>query len=148
MIQLAADAYAAIVAHGEADFPHEACGLLIGLDDADGTRRVEAARGLANVREPEARHHRFLIAPLDLVREEKRAREAGREIVGFYHSHPDHPAVPSRYDLEHAWPFYSYVVVAVRAGRTEEARSWRLSEDRSRFEPEALVAPPVPVEGA
>ncbi len=139
MIHFTAEAFAAMLAHGEADFPHEACGLLVGVDDADGARRVLVARGLANVREPEAKHHRFLIAPEDLLREEKRVRGEGREIVGFYHSHPDHPAVPSRYDLEHAWPFYTYVVVAVHAGRAVEALAWRMSDDRSRFDPEALV---------
>ena len=139
MIHLAADAFATILAHGEVDYPHEACGLLVGIDEPDGARRVGAARGLANVREAEARHHRFLIAPEDLMREERRVRGEGREIVGFYHSHPDHPAVPSRYDLEHAWPFYSYVVIAVRAGKAAEAQSWRLSPDRSRFEPEVLM---------
>ncbi len=139
MIRFNAEAFAAMLTHGEADFPHEACGLLVGVDEADGTRRVAVARGLPNVREPEVKHHRFLIAPEDLLREERRVRGEGREIVGFYHSHPDHPAVPSRYDLEHAWPFYSYVVVAVHAGRAVEALSWRMGDDRSRFEPEALV---------
>ena len=139
MITIPAEALAGILAHGEADFPHEACGLLVGRDAADGTRRIEAARPLPNVREEEARHHRFLIAPADLAREERRIRGQGREIVGFYHSHPDHPAIPSRHDLRLAWPEYSYVVVAVHAGRAVEARSWRLSADRARFEPEELV---------
>jgi proteasome lid subunit RPN8/RPN11 len=139
MIAIPADAMTAILAHAEADFPHEACGLLVGRDDPDGARHVEVARALPNTREAEARHHRFLIAPADLVREERRVRAEGREIVGFYHSHPDHPAVPSRHDLEQAWPLYSYLVVAVRAGRAEQALSWRLSDDRARFDPEELV---------
>lgn len=139
MITLSASVLASILAHSESDYPHEACGLLVGRDDPDGMRHVEVARALPNVREEDARHHRFLIAPADLVREERRARVEGREIVGFYHSHPDHPAVPSRYDLEHAWPFYSYIVVTVRAGRADGALSWRLGDDRARFEPEELV---------
>ena len=139
MIMLSASVLSAILAHGESDYPHEACGLLVGRDDSDGTRHVEVARALPNVREEGVRHHRFLIAPEDLVREERRVRVEGREIVGFYHSHPDHPAVPSRYDLEHAWPFYSYIVVTVRAGKADGALSWRLSADRARFEPEELV---------
>jgi len=139
MITIAADALAAILAHGEADFPFEACGLLVGRDDPGGARRVEVVCPLPNVREEEERHHRFLIAPEDLVREERRVRLEGREIVGVYHSHPDRPAAPSRHDLRLAWPLYSYVVVAVRAGSAVEALSWRLSADRVRFEPEALV---------
>jgi len=139
MIEVPAHVLAAVLAHAEADYPYEACGLLVGRDDPDGGRHVEVARPLPNVREEGARHHRFLIAPEDLVREERRVRVEGREIVGFYHSHPDHPAVPSRYDLEHAWPFYSYIVVTVRAGNADGALSWRLGADRARFEPEELV---------
>jgi len=139
MIRLAPAAFTTVFAHGETDYPHEGCGLLVGRDDADGVRHVEEARPLPNAREPEARHHRFLIAPADLVREERRARAGGRDVVGFYHSHPDHPAVPSRHDLEQAWPVYSYVVVSVRGGRADQALAWRLSADGSRFDPEELV---------
>jgi proteasome lid subunit RPN8/RPN11 len=125
--------------HGEADYPHEACGLLLGALDDDGAKRVDEAVALANAREESARHHRFVIRPEDLLREEKRAREQGKDIVGIYHSHPDHPDEPSRYDLENAWPVYSYVIVSVREGRAASLRSWELGADRSRFEPEPIV---------
>jgi proteasome lid subunit RPN8/RPN11 len=125
--------------HGEADYPHEACGLLLGVLDDDGAKRVDEALALANAREEGARHHRFVIRPEDLVRAERAARARGQDIVGIYHSHPDHPDEPSRYDLEHAWPVYSYVIVSVRAGRAASLRSWELVADRSRFEPEPIV---------
>ena len=139
MIQLADGVAAQVNAHGEADYPHEACGLLRGTIDDAGTKLVEAAIPLPNAREDGARHNRFAIRPEDLVREERAARALGKDIIGIYHSHPDHPDEPSRYDLERAWPVYSYVVVSVQEGRAASLRSWELSADRARFEPESLV---------
>ena len=77
-------------------------------------------------------------ASAGLLAAERRASELGAELLGFYHSHPDHPARPSQYDLDHAWPFFSYIIVSVRAGRPEAMTSWRLREDRSAFDPETL----------
>ena len=77
--------------------------------------------------------------PQDYREAEKRASEAGGELLGFYHSHPDHPARPSQYDLDHAWPFFSYIIVSVRGGAPEDMTSWRLRDDRSAFDPEELV---------
>jgi proteasome lid subunit RPN8/RPN11 len=74
-----------------------------------------------------------------LLRGEHHAAAKGLEVVGFYHSHPDHPAVPSTYDLEHAWPVYSYVVVAIKAGRAEDLRSWEMQADRTRFSEEETL---------
>jgi proteasome lid subunit RPN8/RPN11 len=125
--------------HGETAYPHEACGLLLGTLGADGAKHADEAVALANAREEGARHHRFVIRPEDLVRVDREARRQGKDIIGIYHSHPDHPDEPSRYDLEHAWPVYSYVIVSVRAGRAESVRSWELVADRSRFEPEPIV---------
>ena len=73
------------------------------------------------------------------MRGEKFAAEKGLEVVGFYHSHPDHPAVPSQYDLDHAWPLYSYIVVSVRTGHGEDLRSWEMHSDRSRFDEEEIL---------
>ena len=67
------------------------------------------------------------------------ATELKVDLLGFYHSHPDHPARPSQYDLDHAWPFFSYIIVAVRAGTPEDMTSWRLREDRSAFDEESLT---------
>jgi proteasome lid subunit RPN8/RPN11 len=87
----------------------------------------------------EGPRRRFLVRPGDYRAAEARAMELKAELLGFYHSHPDHPAEPSQYDLDHAWPFFSYVIVSVREGRPEEIRSWRLRDDRSRFDEEGVV---------
>ena len=122
----------AIRNHGAQTYPHECCGALLGRD---GTARE--AWGLPNTTE-EGPRRRFLIRPADYRAAEQRAREAGLELLGFYHSHPDHPARPSQYDLDHAWPVFSYVIVSVTGGRPGDITSWRLAADRSAFEPEFL----------
>ena len=82
--------------------------------------------------------HRYLIAPDDLRRLEAGVRAEGLDIVGYYHSHPDHPAAPSGFDANHAWPWYSYVIVRVDRGRGAELASWRLDDDRPTMHPEPL----------
>ena len=118
-------------------YPEEGCGVLLGRE-AEGERQVERVVGFDNVRE-DSRHQRYLIAPEQLLAVEREARAAGLDVIGFFHSHPDHPSVPSAFDLEHAWPWYSYLIVSVERGAAKDARSWRLAEDRSRFEPEELL---------
>ena len=109
-LSLAAAVEHAIRRHGEETYPHECCGALVGRDG-----RVEAAVALPNTTD-EGPRRRFLVRPSDYRQAEQRARELGGELLGFYHSHPDHPARPSQYDLDHAWPTFSYVIVSV-AGR-------------------------------
>lgn len=118
--------------HGAATYPNECCGALYGRDGV-----VTATFALPNTTE-EGPRRRFLVRPQDYRDAERRATELGAELLGFYHSHPDHPARPSQYDLDHAWPFFSYIIVSVREGRPEEMTSWRLLDDRSAFEPEDL----------
>lgn len=142
MIDLGADLIAAVRRHGEADYPHECCGLLIGALAAGGAKSVDEVVPISNAREAGERRNRFLIAPEELLRGERLARERQREVVGFYHSHPDCPAVPSQFDLEHAWPVYSYVIVSVRQGHAEDVLSWELLADRSRFEAEEILKGP------
>jgi proteasome lid subunit RPN8/RPN11 len=142
MIAIGADGLAEIRRHGESDYPHECCGLLIGAFQPSGEKAVVEIYPIGNAREEAAKRNRFLIAPDDLMRGEKHARAKGLDVVGFYHSHPDHPAVPSAFDLEHAWPVYSYVIVSVRSGRAEELLSWELRADRSRFDVEDLSKGP------
>ena len=123
---------AAIRAHGVEAYPNECCGALIGRDGV-----VSDTFALPNTTE-EGPRTRFLVRPPDYQAAERRAGDVGRELIGFYHSHPDHPARPSQYDLDHAWPFFSYVIVSVRAGVSEDMTSWRLREDRSAFDQEDL----------
>ncbi len=123
---------AAIRAHGRETFPHECCGALLGRAGV-----VHDAYALANTTE-EGPRRRFLVRPDDYRLAEKRAGETGLELLGFYHSHPDHPARPSQYDLDHAWPSFSYVIVAVMAGEDTLLTSWRLKEDRSAFDEEPV----------
>jgi len=123
----------AIRAHGTETYPNECCGALYGRDGV-----VIATYALANTTE-EGPRRRFLVRPQDYRDAEKRATELKVDLLGFYHSHPDHPARPSQYDLDHAWPFFSYIIVAVRAGTPEDMTSWRLREDRSAFDEESLT---------
>ena len=124
------DADAAIRAHGRDAFPHECCGALLGTD-----RVVHEAFALPNTTE-EGPRRRFLVRPDDYRAAERRARETNLDLLGFYHSHPDHPARPSQYDLDHAWPSFSYVIVSVMAGEDKLLTSWRLKDDRSAFDEE------------
>lgn len=124
--------------HGERDYPYECCGLLVGRFGEGGRKTVAELFPISNAREEEAKRRRFLIRPEELLAGERRARSLGLDVVGFYHSHPDHPAAPSQYDLEHAWPTYSYVIVSVREGRAADLTSWEQDADRSRFNPEEI----------
>jgi proteasome lid subunit RPN8/RPN11 len=128
MPELAADAEAEIRRHGTETYPNECCGALI----ASGSTIVEAF-ALPNTT-AEGPRRRFLIGPNDYRLAEARAQARGGTLAGFYHSHPDHPARPSETDLAQAWPNLTYIIVAVRDGRPEDLRFWRLREDRSGFE--------------
>jgi proteasome lid subunit RPN8/RPN11 len=136
MIILPEEAAHAIRLHGRESYRDEACGVLYGRADAEGKRVVRAAP-MVNSREDE-RHRRFVVTPADYLRAEAEASRSGLTLLGFYHSHPDHPAYPSQYDLEHAFPFFSYVILAVEGGEPKELRSFVLREDRSEFLEEPL----------
>jgi len=99
---------------------------------------VREAYALPNTTE-EGPRRRFLVRPDDYRVAEKRAREAELDLLGFYHSHPDHPAKPSQYDLDHAWPSFSYVIVSVMGGEDKQLTSWQLKGDRSAFEEEQIT---------
>ena len=129
--------------HAAAAYPYECCGALIGAAADDGVDVAEALE-LPNIVSAsgtpgeEGPRRRFRVSPADYRQSEARARERGAELLGFYHSHPDHPALPSQYDLDHAWPNFSYVIVAVAGGRPGDLRSWRLRPDRSQFDEETV----------
>ena len=103
-----------IRAHGAETYPHECCGALLGRDS---NAVLASNRGEGSL---------------------TAAREKGLDVVGWYHSHPDHPAAPSEYDRDHAWPWYSYIIVSVANGKPEQMTSWRLNDDRAQFTSEDL----------
>jgi proteasome lid subunit RPN8/RPN11 len=142
LIRLGARLLEEIERHAEREYPRECCGLLVGrIVDGGRTREIHETYPVANIFSEEAeRHHRMAIEPLEYARAERLHAARGLGVVGNYHSHPDHPAVPSQYDLEHLapWPTMSYVVVSVREGKAVELRSWELEADRSRFNEEEV----------
>lgn len=123
--------------HGVRDYPYECCGLLLGRFGENG-KVVSETYPISNAREESAKRNRFLITPEELMRGERYARDRELEVVGFYHSHPDSPAVPSNYDLEHAWPTYSYIIVSTGADKATDLFSWEQEPDRSRFNQEQV----------
>jgi proteasome lid subunit RPN8/RPN11 len=128
--------------HGAETYPHECCGALLGRDaiSDSGVTRPRAISGLFPLvnRREDSLHNRFSVTPLDVVNADKAAQAGGWDVIGWYHSHPDHPAKPSEYDREHAWPWYSYVIVSVQEGVAVNMTSWRLREDRSDYSEETI----------
>jgi len=124
-----------IRAHGAQTYPHECCGALLGRDSEP--REIVALFPLINRRNDSPRN-RFSVSSQDVVDAEKSARAQGLDVVGWYHSHPDHPARPSQYDRDHAWPWYSYIIVSVAQGQAQEMTSWRLDDNREQFSPEGI----------
>lgn len=125
-----------IQAHGVETYPHECCGALLGRDN-ETQREVVDLLPLANQRNDSPRN-RFEVTPGDVQMAEKKAREMGVAVIGWYHSHPNAPARPSEFDREHAWPWYSYIIVSVEASGPRDTKSWRLRDDRSAYDPEVI----------
>jgi proteasome lid subunit RPN8/RPN11 len=117
-----------IHAHGEDAYPEEGAGFLLGRQGV-----VSDILPLPNAREDAARHNRYLIMAEDYARAETGAEARGLDLIGVFHSHPDHPNQPSEFDREWAQPFFSYIITSVSSGKAIESRSWRLAEDRSAF---------------
>ncbi len=122
--------------HAEETYPHECCGFLLGAQE-DGARLISEIRRQPNER-TDSRENRFLITPQQFREAERAARKAGLAMLGIYHSHPDSPARPSEYDRDHAWPWYSYLILSVASGVAGEPLVWELREDRSGFEPREI----------
>jgi len=125
--------------HGARDYPNECCGAMLGTDGDAAWREVRALFPLINRRDDSPRN-RFSITPEDFRAAERAAADRGLDLLGWYHSHPDHPARPSDFDREHAWPWYSYVIVSVEGGVPKDLTSWQLEQDRTQFQPETVVA--------
>ena len=137
-ILLSRQQYRRIEEEGVAAFPNECCGILYGRDTAQG-RIVERLEAVNNDFDAGEQYHRFSISPQTLMRAEKSAAERRQMVLGFYHSHPDHPARPSEYDREHGWPFYSYVIVSVMARLPAAMTCWLLNEQTEQFDEQAIV---------
>ncbi|HEU0302884.1 MAG TPA: M67 family metallopeptidase [Longimicrobium sp.] len=141
-LHVAGAALAQVRAHAAAAYPEECCGALLGLDvdvGAHGIGRVVTRAVAVENRWAGRRESRFLIPAGDVRALEAQAARSGLSLVGFYHSHPDGRTEPSRRDRAQAWPWYSYLIVAVSAGGAGQARSWRLADDRHAFLPEDLA---------
>jgi proteasome lid subunit RPN8/RPN11 len=118
--------------HAEQEYPEECCGMLLGKRRADDSE-VEHVIAIDNS-QGENRKRRFLVTPEQYRQAEKEAETMGSELLGFYHSHPDHPAIPSTFDTDHALPWFAYLIVSVMNGKSGDATVWTLWEDRSRFD--------------
>jgi proteasome lid subunit RPN8/RPN11 len=125
--------------HGEAAYPDEGAGFLLGSDSDSETRQVTSLLTLENIRQGEARRTRYLIDPRDYLAAENEAERSGLTLLGVFHSHPDHPNQPSEYDRDWAQPWFSYIITSIYAGKAVESRSWRLAEDRSCFSEEEIL---------
>ena len=126
-----------ICTHGQATYPEECCGFLLGTHTPDGNR-VTAIQRVEN-RQDQNRQRRYVITPQDYREADRIARQDDLDIVGIYHSHPDHPAEPSDTDLAEAtFPGYTYVIASIRNGQPADLTAWSLTPDRSRFEAEAI----------
>jgi len=131
-LRLGSGVLEAIQQHGRETYPHECCGALIGRDG-----EVASTVALPNITE-EGPRRRFRVSDADYMKVERAASAANADLLGFYHSHPDHPARPSQYDLDHALPFFSYLIISVASGTPGDVRSWKLRDDRSAFDEEPL----------
>lgn len=135
-LRLSASLVEEIRREGERAYPAECCGVLAGYPGE--VKEVLKLVPMTNRRTDDP--HRYLIAPDDLRRIEAELRSSGLEVLGCYHSHPDHPAAPSAFDTEQAWPWYSYIIVRVDRARATELTSWVLADDRSAMSPESVDA--------
>jgi proteasome lid subunit RPN8/RPN11 len=136
MLLVAKEILDRIHSNGEQAYPEEGDGFLLG-EDGDRKQVIDII-ALPNSREDAARHNRYLITPEDYLKAETTAEGLGLSLIGVFHSHPDHPNLPSDFDREWAQPFFSYIITSVQAGKAIESRSWLLREDRSQFEEEEI----------
>ena len=137
MISISEELLAQIKAHGEKTYPNECGGMLIGRFENDSKTVVELVP-MENAMAESEQHNRVLITPRDVMKAERYAREKKLDVVGYYHSHPDHPAIPSQFDLDHALPVWTYIIVSIQQGKAVDARSWEMENDRSKFNNEKL----------
>jgi proteasome lid subunit RPN8/RPN11 len=138
VLEVTAEILKQIHAHGEAAYPEEGAGLLLGHANGEQKQAVQVLL-LGNAREQTARHNRYLLTPQDYLRGELEAGRQGLDVIGVFHSHPDHPDQPSEFDREWAMPWFSYLITSVQSGKAAGSRSWRLAEGRENFLEERIV---------
>ncbi len=137
IVLIAPEHLQAIEAHGMATYPNEGAGFMLGRVDGD-TWLIAALLPIDNRRELEAQHNRFELSPRDFMQAEAEADRRGLDLIGVFHSHPDHPAEPSAFDRDHALPNFSYLITSVQKGQAQVTRAWRLNPDRSAFDEDTL----------
>ena len=140
MIKYTKEIQEIMVAHGKTDYPHECCGALIGKHDfgINGVREVLEARPLKNINTDRA-HDRFLIDDKDLIELNKELRGTGKDVIGYYHSHPDHPSAPSDTDREYAQEDTSYIIISIHKGELDQITSWVFDDFKAPFSEEEVV---------
>jgi proteasome lid subunit RPN8/RPN11 len=139
IIRLTTDQLTAIEAHGESTYPNEGAGFLLGRIPDPETLLIEVVLPVDNKREVEAQYNRYELSPKDYMRAELEAAKQGVDLVGVFHSHPDHPSEPSVFDRDHALPHFAYLITSVQAGKAAITQAWRLHEGRDRFDEDRLV---------
>jgi proteasome lid subunit RPN8/RPN11 len=137
-LHLSAGLLAQIHAHGEDAYPEEGAGFLLGRVDGE-LRTGILILPASNSREDAARKNRYQITPQENLKAEELATARGLDVIGIFHSHPDHPNHPSDFDREWALPWYSYLITSVNKGKAVETRSWRLTDDRSKYSEEEIA---------
>lgn len=144
MLYLSKGIYNEIVAHAKETYPYEACGVLVGSQKSEVrgqgsgvSKNILKSYRVENINKERA-NDRYEIDPNDLLKIEKETASLGLEVLGFYHSHPDHPDRPSNFDMERAWPLYSYMIVAIQNGRDVSVKSWTFEEDGETFREEGI----------
>ena len=128
MLHIAEELIAQIHTYGERHYPEEGAGLILGKYEG-GRRTAECLIRLKNSSQPDSRHNRYLIEAKDVLAGEYHAEKLGLDVIGVFHSHPDHPAQPSDFDLEWALPNFSYIITSICAGKAVSSRSWCISDD-------------------
>jgi proteasome lid subunit RPN8/RPN11 len=142
MVRLSGKLVDEIEFHAEQTYPEECCGMMLGFSKG-GIHFIEEVIKIDN-RQDENRRRRFFITPDQYRQAEQLARKWKMELLGFYHSHPDHPAAPSVFDTDHALPWFTYVIVSVEQGKAAAMTAWLLNEERSRFHERVIIVEPSP----
>ena len=143
MIRLSKKIVDKIEYHAEQTYPEECCGMMLGFNE-NGFHSIEEVIRIDNSQD-ENRRRRFFITPEQYRQAEQLAREWKMDLLGFYHSHPDHPAAPSAFDTDHALPWFTYIIVSVGQGKAAAMTAWLLNEERTQFNERIIIVEPSPV---